>query len=250
MPADILGTQLVVERGGVKTFEFARGPVFTNVLLADEINRTTPKTQSALLEAMEERQVTVAGATSALPEPFFVIATQNPIEMEGTYPLPEAQMDRFLFKIFVGYPEAAELSRIIRQTTAPDLASVQPVLPGGDPGAWIRAARRLVREVLVASPVEEYIVRLVGATRPDADGAGAKRWLRYGASPRGAQALLLGGKVCALLDGRVNVSHEDVDRVLLPALNHRVILSFEAEAERRTPAEILTELTGPVRSSR
>ncbi len=249
MPADILGTQLVVERGGVKSFEFARGPVFTNILLADEINRTTPKTQSALLEAMEERQVTVAGATSKLDDPFFVIATQNPIEMEGTYPLPEAQMDRFLFKIFVGYPNDADLSRIIRQTTAPQATQAATVLPASHAAAWIRDARHLVREVLVASPVEQYIVRLVGATRPDADGAGAKQWLRYGASPRGAQALVLGAKVCALLDGRVNVSYEDVDRVLLPALTHRVILSFEAEAERRTAADILTELTGPVRSA-
>ncbi len=257
MPADVLGTQLVVDRNGHKAFEFSRGPVFTNVLLADEINRATPKTQSALLEAMEEHQVTIAGATHPLEEPFFVMATQNPIEMEGTYPLPEAQLDRFLFKVLVGYPSGQDLSRIIRQTTAADVAVARTVLPQPGAAAWILNARRLVREVLVAEPVEAYVVRLVTATRPEADGAAAggsqtpaRRWLRYGASPRGAQALLLGAKVMALLQGRVNVSYEDVDRLITPALSHRVVLSFEAEAERRTSSEILTELTDPVRRSR
>ena len=249
MPADILGTQLVVERDGRKHFEFSRGPVFTHILLTDEINRATPKTQSALLEAMEERQVTVSGTTFRLEEPFFVIATQNPIEMEGTFPLPEAQLDRFLFKVFVGYPSSEELSKILRQTTAAEAASVTPVLPHEDAQTWILAARRLVREVLVASPIEEYVVRLVTATRPSEDGADnpATRFLRYGASPRGAQAILMGAKVQALIHERVNVSFEDVDRVTLPALNHRVVLSFEAEAEKRTAADILTELTQPVR---
>ena len=252
MPADILGTQLVVDRNGHKAFEFTRGPVFTHVLLADEINRATPKTQSALLEAMEEHQVTMAGTTFRLDEPFFVMATQNPIEMEGTFPLPEAQLDRFLFKIFVGYPSATELSQIIRQTTAVELASAKPVLPGEQAQAWILSARRLVREVLVARPVEEYVVRLVTATRPGDQGAeeAAKRFLRYGASPRGAQAILMGAKVTALFHGRVNVSFEDVDRVLMPALAHRVILSFEAEADKRTAADILTEITTPLRTSR
>ena len=249
MPADILGTQLVVERDGRKQFEFSKGPVFTHILLADEINRATPKTQSALLEAMEERQVTVSGATFRLEEPFFVIATQNPIEMEGTFPLPEAQLDRFLFKVFVGYPSAEELSKILQQTTVADTASVTPVLPHEDARTWILAARRLVREVLVASPIEEYVVQLVTATRPSEDGADnpATRFLRYGASPRGAQAILMGAKVQALIHERVNVSFEDVDRVTLPALNHRVVLSFEAEAEKRTATDILTELTQPVR---
>ena len=251
MPANILGTQLVMDRDGGKRFEFAKGPVFTNILLADEVNRATPKTQSALLEAMEERQVTVAGTTFRLDEPFFVMATQNPIEMEGTYPLPEAQLDRFLFKIFIGYPSADELSQIVRQTTGVEPPTAQAVLVEETAQAWIMSARRLVRDVLVARPIEEYIVRLVTVTRPDEDGAAnpARRWFRYGASPRGAQAILLGAKVFALIDGRVNVSFEDVDRTLLPALNHRVILSFEAEAERRTATDILTELTQPLRSA-
>ena len=252
MPADILGTQLVVDRNGHKTFEFHKGPVFTNILLADEINRATPKTLSALLEAMEEHQVTMAGTTFRLEEPFFVIATQNPIEMEGTFTLPEAQLDRFLFRVFVGYPSSEELSRIMRQTTVADIPTVKPIIPAERAQDWINGARRLVREVLVAKPVEEYIVRLVTSTRPGDDGpeSPAARLLRYGASPRGAQAILLGAKVSALVSGRVNVSFEDVDRVILPALNHRVILSFEAEADKRSATDILTELTGPVRTTR
>jgi len=252
MPADILGTQLVVDRDGRKVFEFAKGPVFTHILLADEINRATPKTQSALLEAMEEHQVTVAGATSRLEEPFFVVATQNPIEMEGTFNLPEAQLDRFLFRVFVGYPSAEDLSRIIHQTTAAEVVVAKTILPQEHAQAWINNAQRLVRDVLVAHPVEEYIVRLITTTRPSEDGAEnpAKRLLRYGASPRGAQAILLGAKVLALVNGRVNVSYEDVDRVVAPALNHRIVLSFEAEADKRSPTEILTELTEPVRRIR
>ena len=252
MPADILGTQLVVDRDGHKSFEFTRGPIFTHILLADEVNRATPKTQSALLEAMEERQVTVAGTALRLEEPFFVMATQNPIEMEGTFPLPEAQLDRFLFKIFVTYPSAAELSQILRQTTAATTMTVHTVLPPDRARAWILSARQLAREVLVATPVEEYVVRLVSATRPGADGAEgpATRLLRYGASPRGAQAVLMGAKVTALLQGRVNVSFEDVDRTLVPALAHRLVLSFEAEADKRTAADILTELTDPIRAAR
>ncbi len=252
MPADILGTQLVVDRDGRKVFEFAKGPVFTHILLADEINRATPKTQSALLEAMEEHQVTVAGATSRLEEPFFVIATQNPIEMEGTFNLPEAQLDRFLFRVFVGYPSSEDLSRIIRQTTVAEMVVAKTVLPQDHAQAWINNARRLVRDVLVAQPVEEYIVRLITTTRPSEDGTEnpATRLLRYGASPRGAQAILLGAKVLALVSSRVNVSYEDVDRVVAPALNHRIVLSFEAEADKRSPAEILAELTEPVRRAR
>ncbi len=260
MPADILGTQLVVDRDGRKQFEFAKGPVFTHVLLADEINRATPKTQSALLEAMGEHQVTVAGMTFRLEEPFFVIATQNPIEMEGTFPLPEAQLDRFLFKVLVGYPSADELSRILRQTTVAESVTIQPVLPHDQAQAWIVGARRLVRDVLVASAIEEYVVRLVTATRPgdpstrpaesrDEDDTDhpARRFLRYGASPRGAQAMLMGAKVLALVRGRVNVSFEDVDHLVLPALAHRVVLSFEAEADKRTAVDILQEITDPLR---
>ncbi len=251
MPADILGTQLVIDRDGRKMFEFTKGPVFTHILLADEVNRATPKTQSALLEAMEERQVTVAGTTFRLDEPFFVIATQNPIEMEGTFPLPEAQLDRFLFKIFVGYPSAIDLSQIIRQTTVAETINIRPILPPDRAQAWILSARRLVREVLVAKPIEDYVVQLVTATRPADDGAEnpAKQFLRYGASPRGAQAILMGAKVLALMSERVNVSFDDVNRVMLPALSHRVVLSFEAEADKRTATDILRELTEPVRKS-
>ena len=241
MPADIIGTQLVVDRDGRKVFEFAKGPVFTHILLADEINRATPKTQSALLEAMGEHQVTVSGTTFRLEEPFFVIATQNPIEMEGTFPLPEAQLDRFLFKILVGYPSSEELSQIIRQTTAAESAVVEPVWPPERAQEHILSARHLVREVLVAKALEDYVVRLIDATRPGDDGTehAATRWLRYGASPRGAQAILLGAKVLALVAGRVHVSVADVDRVLLPALSHRVVLSFEAEAEKRSASNLL-----------
>ncbi|MBI4597089.1 MAG: MoxR family ATPase [Candidatus Omnitrophica bacterium] len=249
MPSDILGTQLVVERDGHKAFEFTKGPVFTHILLADEINRATPKTQSALLEAMEERQVSIAGATMKLEEPFFVMATQNPIEMEGTFPLPEAQLDRFLFKLFIGYPSSEDLSRILQQTTTAEIVSAKPVLPQAKAQEWIMNARRLVREVLVAREVEAYIVKLVTATRPNDEDAAhaANRWLRYGASPRGAQAILMGAKVSALMAGRVNVSFEDADAVALPALSHRVILSFEAEAEKRSALDILTELLSPTK---
>ena len=253
MPADILGTQLVMDRDGRKQFEFAKGPVFTNILLADEINRATPKTQSALLEAMEEHQVTIAGTTYRLDQPFFVIATQNPIEMEGTFPLPEAQLDRFLFKVLVDYPSSNDLSTIIRQTTVAEPVSVNTILPQTKAQSWILSARRLVRDVLVARPIEAYVVKLVTSTRPtDGEGTGSPvtRFLRYGASPRGAQAILMGAKVMALINGRVNVSYEDVDRVTLPALTHRVILSFEAEADKRTATDILTELTQPLRSQR
>lgn len=251
MPADILGTQLVIDRDGRKSFEFQKGPVFTNILLTDEINRATPKTQSALLEAMAEHQVSVAGNTLRLDEPFFVIATQNPIEMEGTFPLPEAQLDRFLFKIFVDYPNAADLSKIIRQTTASDAVEIKPVLSEQNAKGWILGGQRLVRDVLVASSIEDYVVRLVTATRPDADGVDslATRFLRYGASPRGAQAILMGAKVLALIHGRVNVSYEDVDQVILPALTHRVVLSFEAEADKRTSADILKAITDPLKQN-
>jgi len=246
MPADIIGTDLVVERDGRKIFEFAPGPVFTHILLADEINRATPKTQSALLEAMAEQQVTVSGRTSLLEEPFFVIATQNPIEMEGVYNLPEAQLDRFLFRIFVTYPSQEELATIMRQTTATDLPAVKQVLSHEAARTWIVQARHLVREVLVAKPIEEYVVRLVMATRPDASDGLASRFVRYGASPRGAQAILMGAKVLALVRGRVNVSFEDVDAVVTHALNHRVVLSFEAEAERRSITDVLRELLTPI----
>lgn len=248
MPADILGTQLVVEQQGRKSFEFSKGPIFTHILLADEINRATPKTQSALLEAMEEKQVTVAGSTFHLEEPFFVMATQNPIEMEGTFPLPEAQLDRFMFKIFVDYPTTSELIQVLQLTTTGKKAVVSTVLPQQSAREWILQARQLVREVLVAKAIEEYVVRIVTETRPGQDGSDsiASKYLRYGASPRGAQAILLGAKVYALIDERVNVSFEDVEKVTLPALSHRIVLSFEAEAEKRTARDILSDLVEPL----
>jgi MoxR-like ATPase len=262
MPADILGTEMVVERDGHKRFEFSQGPVFTHILLADELNRATPKTQSALLEAMAEHQVSVAGKTYRLEEPFFVIATQNPIEMEGVYSLPEAQLDRFLFRLLVGYPTPEELGEILRRTTVVEEQQIAQVLPQGKEREWILQARRLVREVLVARAVEDYVVQLISATRPDGGGVGAaaedgraalvgaQQLIRYGASPRGAQAILMGAKVLALVRGRVNVSFEDVDDVMLSALNHRIVLSFEAEAERRTSSDILREVTASVHAAR
>ncbi|HEY6102982.1 MAG TPA: AAA family ATPase, partial [bacterium] len=210
-------------------FEFQRGPVFTQVLLADEINRATPKTQSALLEAMQEHAVTAAGTSYRLEEPFFVLATQNPIEMEGTYPLPEAQLDRFLFKLKVEFPSARDLVEIIDRTTAAD----QPTAAVVAGGQQIREMIQLAREVETASHVKAYAVRLVQATHPAAPAPAplAKRYVRYGASPRGVQALILAGKVRALMAGRVNVSLADLKALALPALRHRLILNFEGEAE-------------------
>jgi MoxR-like ATPase len=246
MPADIIGTQLVMEgEHGIKRFEFSPGPIFTNILLADEINRATPRTQSALLEAMEERQVSVGGVTRPLSEPFFVLATQNPIEMEGTYPLPEAQVDRFFLKIYIDYPTAAELQEILKRTTAAAHYEITPVLKGEAAAADLREMQKLVREVLVSAEIERYIIGLVTATRPDkrrlssGDARMVDRYVSYGSSPRGAQALVLASKVIALLEGRANVSYDDVDRVLSSALNHRLVLNFEAEADRVNADAIL-----------
>ncbi len=244
MPADILGTQLVVESDGSKRFEFMRGPVFTQLLLADEINRATPKTQAALLEAMEERQVTIAGTTYPLSYPFVVLATQNPIEMEGTYPLPEAQLDRFCVKLLVERPALEDLVHIVQRTTTAEVAQIHPIWSSSEAKTLLPRLRRLVREVMVASPIEQYVAHLVLATHPNGpDGhTAADRYVRYGASPRGAQAILLGAKVLALVDGRVNIAFEDVDRMVVPALNHRLVLNFEAEAERMTSSQVLATL--------
>jgi MoxR-like ATPase len=230
MPADILGT-LVVSEGtdGRKKFEFQEGPIFGNLVLADEINRATPKTQSALLEAMQEGMVTTAGQRRPLPDPFFVLATQNPIEMEGTYPLPEAQLDRFLFKVDVPAQGVDQLVEILRRTTQADVPA-----PGKALGVEeLRAFRRLVREVPVADAMLRYAATLVRATHPEAAESPerVKRFVRYGSSPRGAQAIVLGAKVTALLAGRAHVDPEDVVHVALPALRHRVLLNFEGEAE-------------------
>ncbi|MEZ6195030.1 MAG: MoxR family ATPase [Planctomycetota bacterium] len=241
MPADITGTNVVVEdERGQRSFRFQRGPVFTSILLADEINRATPKTQSALLEAMQEGTVTAGGAMHELPQPFFVLATQNPIEMEGTYPLPEAQLDRFLFKLVVPFPDRATLLEILGQTTGDGEAEVRPVLDG----AAILELRRLARQVLVARPVAEAAADLVLATHPEAPGAtdSVKRFVRYGASPRGGQAILLAAKVRALLQGRYNVAFEDLRVVAGPALRHRIILGFEGEAEGVTTDDVVAGL--------
>ena len=230
MPADILGTNLVVQDdAGRRRFEFQPGPIFAQIVLADEVNRATPKTQSALLEAMQEHAVTVAGESRRLEEPFFVLATQNPIEMEGTYPLPEAQLDRFLLKLRVPFPSLEDLQAIIDRTTGPDEPAVRRVADG----AAVRRLQLLVRQVPVAGHVREYAARLVLATHPESDGACAlaRRFVRHGASPRGMQALILAGKVRALALGRFNVAIEDVRALALPALRHRIILNFEGEAE-------------------
>jgi MoxR-like ATPase len=230
MPADIIGTNIIVEdENGRKHFQFQQGPIFAHILLADEINRATPKTQSALLEGMQENSVTVGGASRPLPAPFFVLATQNPIEMEGTYPLPEAQLDRFLFKLRVRYPAIEELNAIIDRTTRARQVSVDRVLTGPN----VVAFRELIREVPVASHVRDFASTIIMATHPQWEHAPevARRFVRYGASPRGAQALILGAKVRALADGRYNVSADDVRELAAPSLRHRVILNFEGEAE-------------------
>jgi MoxR-like ATPase len=244
MPADILGTQVLVDDPQIgRRFEFQRGPLFASLVLADEVNRATPKTQSALLEAMQERSVTVAKVTHALPSPFFVLATQNPLEMEGTYPLPEAQLDRFFVKLRVSSPRGEALHQILERTTGEAPPRAQQVLDG----KRLLELSALARQVPVARPVQEFVVKLTEATHP---GEGVpdlvRKYVRYGASPRGAQAVLLGAKVLALLDGRFAVSTGDLRRVAPWALRHRLILSFEGAAEGIDPdrliASILAEL--------
>ena len=243
MPADITGTRVLEEsENGRRTMVFAPGPLFTHIMLADEINRATPKTQSALLEAMAELQVTVAGTTHQLALPFFVLATLNPIEMEGTYPLPEAQLDRFLFKVPLAYPGLEELRSIVRGTTGATQARIAPVF-ADHPAERINALRQQVREVLVAPQVEDYVASLVRATIPEVTSdEKVKSYVSYGASPRGAQALILGAKVVALLAGRVNVSFADVEEIAAPALAHRVVLNFAAQSEGVTPRSIVEHL--------
>jgi MoxR-like ATPase len=241
MPADILGTNMIVEdQAGHREFQFQKGPIFTQICLADEINRATPKTQSALLEAMQERSVSIAGHVYKLKPPFFVMATQNPIEQEGTYPLPEAQLDRFFFKLVVGYSTREELNTIVERTTKGVFVEPDKVMDGEEIVGW----QQLVREVILAPHVQDYIARLTLATHPEGPFALpiTNQYLRWGASPRGAQTLSLAAKVRALLSGRYNVSFEDVRRVYLPALRHRVILNFEAEAEGIDPDKVLLEV--------
>ncbi len=245
MPADITGTTIVVESRNAdgtiaRVFKFQPGPIFAQIVLADEVNRATPKTQSAMLEAMQEKAVTVAGETYPLKKPFFVMATQNPIEQEGTYPLPEAQLDRFMFKLDVGYSSREELHEIANRTTREAEPSIVPVLDGNK----IVAYQQLVRRVLIAPHVQDYAIRCVLATHPEGEYASklAKQFLRFGGSPRAVQALILAGKVKALLDGRTHVSTDDIKSVLLPALRHRVIMNFEGQAEGITPDMILNDI--------
>ncbi len=229
MPADITGTNILIEEDGQRVFRFQAGPIFANLVLADEINRATPKTQSSLLEAMQEHQVTVARQRYKLDPPFFVLATQNPLEMEGTYPLPEAQLDRFMFKVMVPFPSEDDLISIMDRTTGAETATAQKVCTAAE----IVEMQRLARAVPIAPHVTAYAVSLLAATHPDNGRAPAlvRDYVRYGGSPRGAQALVTAGKIYALLDGRFNVSTDDVRAVALPSLRHRIILNFEGEAE-------------------
>ncbi len=241
MPADILGTNIVMETtGGKREFQFQHGPIFAHLILADEINRATPKTQSAMLEAMQEKSVTAGGEIRKLGEPFFVLATQNPIDQEGTYPLPEAQLDRFFFKLIVGYPNAAELTEVLTRTTESAKAQIGRVMAKEQ----ILELQALVRQVPVASHVKDYAVRLVLATHPKSETAApiANQYLRFGSSPRGGQTLILGAKVRALTQGRFNVSFDDIQAVATAALRHRLILNFEAEAEGVTTDLIIEQI--------
>ena len=250
MPSDIVGTQVLAESDGRREFQFKKGPIFAHVVLADEINRATPKTQSAVLEAMEEKQVTVFGESYALESPFMVLATQNPIELEGTYPLPEAQLDRFFFKLLVTPPSPVELKEILQRTTGAESADVSRVL-SDDGSRLIGGMKQLLRQVLIAPPIEDYVVRLVHATQPSSSNGSlaespVKQYLRFGSSPRGAQSVILGAKGNALAEGRVHVSYEDVEKVVYPALRHRIILNFQAEAENVNADQILGALVKQV----
>jgi MoxR-like ATPase len=237
MPADVTGTTIVVEGDGGRDFAFRKGPIFAQIVLADEINRATPKTQSSLLEAMQEHSVTIGGETHILDKPFFVMATQNPIEQEGTYPLPEAQLDRFFFKLVVGYSTRDELGEILNRTTTGYQAKIEAVLDG----PAIVAHQQLVRRVGITPPVQDYAVRLVLATHPEGQFATpmVNQYFRFGASPRAAQTIVLAAKVRALLDGRGSVATNDLKDVAMPALRHRCLLNFEAEAEGITTDEVI-----------
>lgn len=244
LPADIVGTQVLLDRDGSKVLEFQPGPVFCNVLLADEINRATPKTQSALLETMQERSVTVAGQTHKLDLPFFVLATQNPIEQDGTYPLPEAQLDRFFFKLLVETPSHDDFSEILNRTGGNTQPEVTPVASGED----ILEMGRTIRQTPIDGVVQDYLVRIVRATHPLDDAApdDVKRFVRHGASPRGAQSMLTASRARALLQGRYHVSREDVAAVAVPALRHRIILSFEGEADGVRTDQVIKEVVAKV----
>jgi MoxR-like ATPase len=244
MPSDILGTNIITEHEGRRQFTFQAGPIFAQILLADEINRATPKTQSALLEAMQEHSVTIAGTVHKLEEPFFVLATQNPIEQEGTYPLPEAQLDRFFFKLLVPFSTRDDLNLILDRTTRNEWPKPEKIMDGAEIIRW----QGFIRDVLVAAPVQDYAIRLLLASHPQNEFAPAvtNRYVRCGASPRGVQALTLAAKVQALLAGRFNVSFEDIRKGYLPALRHRILLNFEAQAENIPPDNILAQVVQEV----
>ncbi len=245
MPGDIIGTSIVREDDtGRKFFEFQPGPIFANMVLADEINRATPKTQSALLEAMQENSVSAGNATRPLEQPFFVLATMNPLEMEGTYPLPEAQLDRFFFKLKMGFPGIDQLHQVLDRTTQASAPAVERTLAAGD----ILAMRETAREVPIAHPVQDYAIRLTLATHPESEQGHemARQYVRFGASPRGTQALILGAKVHALIHGRLHVASEDIRAVAISALRHRLLLNFEAEADRVDTDAILTRILADV----
>ncbi len=246
MPSDILGTEVIEDdAAGKRHVRFIPGPVFANIILADEINRTPPRTQAALLEAMQEYQVTVGGVRHALERPLFVLATENPIEQEGTYPLPEAQLDRFMFNVNIEYPDLEDERRILAETTTDADRRAAPVASGAE----LEAARMLVRALPAASNVVDYALRLTRATRPAESGApqAVRDWVRWGAGPRAGQALLLGAKSAALIDGRTVPEPEDVTRVALPVLRHRVLVNFQAEADGITPDDVIGKLLGAVR---
>ena len=248
MPADVIGTNLLVEDArGIQRFEFQRGPLFGNVILVDEINRTTPKTQSAFLEAMQEHRVTVLGESHLLEDPFLVLATQNPIELEGTYPLPEAQLDRFLFKLKVDYPTIDELSRIVDLTTAGEVHQVSRVCDR----QTVADLSALVRRVKIAENVKRYALRITMASHPDSPEAAdlVRQFVNYGASPRAAQSMILGAKVKALADGRYNVSLDDLRAMALPSLRHRLLLNFEGEVAKVTTDDLVGEILAKIRPS-
>ena len=240
MPADVVGTNVVVESASGRKFEFQNGPIFANIVLSDEINRATPKTQSALLEAMAEKSVTVAGETYQLPDPFLVMATQNPLEMEGTYPLPEAQLDRFFIKLLVKYPTADEMVTILNRTTGTNAPMATAVMNG----ERILELRSLARQIPIADDVQKHAINMVLGTHPDQPTATemVKRYVRYGASPRGAQAAILYAKILAVLDGRFHVSKDDINVAACPVLRHRMILNFEGQAEHIAADDVIDQL--------
>ena len=247
MPADITGTEILEDTGGARSMRFVRGPVFATIILADEINRTPPKTQAALLEAMQEHQVTAAGVRHALPEPFFVLATQNPIEMEGTYPLPEAQLDRFMFNVVVDYlPEDDEVA-VVKQTTTRDAAPIEPLYSGEE----VRRFHDMVKRVPIAEDLIRYVVRVAATSRPRREGTPefVNEWVSWGAGLRAAQYLVLGAKARALLRGRAHATHDDIHALAHPTFRHRILLNYRAEAEGVNVEQLIDRLTDTVKSA-